>query len=213
MGLHILNKQAIEKASFRTYPYKLGTIEHVVHKSYQKQLLARFPESNFTRVVKSTQDKSYEMNIRPILKPGSNAIVSASQLDSLWIQLIEELKSAEYRNLISTITGISLDDCEVEVNLWKYTNGSNLSVHKDKDEKVVTHLIYMNDIWKDSWGGHFCIHTEKSQESICEKILPVVDNSLILITTNNSWHSVAAVKPEAHSPRKGLQIIFKSTSI
>lgn len=212
MEFKLLNSEAIEATKFRIYPYKLGLLNNVLKESNHRYFEHFFPSQHFCFVQKQSEEKSYQMYVLPLLTEGKETAEGIGQLDSEWLQLLNEIRSEEYRNLMSRITGIALGNASLEVNLWEYASGSSLSVHTDKKEKLVTHLIFFNPVWEDDWGGHFCIHTANDDQAVFDSILPTSDNSIILITTDDSWHSVTSVTSKAPVRRRGLQIIFKATS-
>lgn len=212
MEFKLLNSEAIEATKFRTYPYKLGLLKNVLKESSHRHFEQFFPSLHFCFVKKQSEEKSYQMYVLPLLKEGREIVEGIGQLDGKWLQLLNEIQSEKYLNLMSRITGITLENALLEVNLWEYASGSNLSVHTDKKEKLITHLIFFNPVWEDDWGGHFCIHTANDDQAIFDKILPTSDNSIILITADDSWHSVTSVTSKAPVKRRGLQIIFKITN-
>lgn len=208
MEFQLLNENNIEATSFENFPYRWGLIKNVLHTSQQQLLLDSFPQNDFQLIQKEVEEKSYAMYLRSGVRKGSPTIYNPSSLAEIWISLLNEISTEKYRNLISAITRIPLDNSALEINFWRYSAGSFLDVHIDKKEKLVTHLIYFNEHWDPNWGGCFRIHINENNRSVYRKLHPTLDNSILLINGEKAWHSVEPVCCNTSASRNGLQVIF-----
>jgi len=97
-------------------------------------------------------------------------------------------------------------DLPVEVNVYKYAKNCFMDAHQDLNIKVLTQVIYFNDEWDEKNGGYLSILNSKNTQDIHEKVMPIVGNSVIIIRSENSWHSVEATTCE--KSRRSVTITF-----
>jgi Rps23 Pro-64 3,4-dihydroxylase Tpa1-like proline 4-hydroxylase len=80
--------------------------------------------------------------------------------------------------------------------------------HVDLKAKIMTHVLYFNETWDQQQGG--CIHILKSSnpDDVLTQVLPVVGNSVLLVRSKKSWHSVSRVAQGCLTSRRSLNVIF-----
>lgn len=95
--------------------------------------------------------------------------------------------------------------------------GGFLKVHVDFHKHLHTHLdrrvnvlVYLNEDWKEEYGGHFELW-EKDMSECKVKLLPVFNRMAIFTTTDYSWHGhpTPLSCPEDRS-RKSLALYYYS---
>jgi Rps23 Pro-64 3,4-dihydroxylase Tpa1-like proline 4-hydroxylase len=96
----------------------------------------------------------------------------------------------------------------MEINVVHYGPGAWLGPHVDLKEKVVTHVLYFNEAWDPQLGG--CLNILKSSDpgDVHATIPPVVGNSVLLVRSNHSWHSVSRVAAQCQTSRRSVNVIF-----
>ncbi|MFD1708570.1 2OG-Fe(II) oxygenase family protein [Siminovitchia sediminis] len=201
-----MNEKQFEKTKFYNKPFSYGIVSSPVQLQYRNELIKEFPEDGFKTVKKTSEGKSYQMNHRTFINE-QDGQANLDGLSPIWEDLYSDLTSSLYRDMISEITKKKLKNCKIGASFWQYDERCFLSPHTDKPEKVVTHLIYMEDSWQERRGGCLHLHLEEKSYPIFRTIIPVIDNSVLLVTSENSWHSVSPVLGEKWQ-RKSLQIVF-----
>ncbi len=113
--------------------------------------------------------------------------------------LLAELNSEPMLRFLEKLTGIQkliADPYYVGGGLHETRAGGHLSVHADfnihKGMNVVRRinlLIYLNDDWDDSWGGHLELWSRDMKERRV-KVAPVMGRAVIFNTDLDSFHGV-----------------------
>lgn len=202
----VLDLDQLQRAQVYREPFPYGVISRPVQPQFRDRLLAEFPTCGFEKVEKSSQGKKYRMYHRTFIDKRDGS-AKLDGLASIWGELYRDLTSPLYRSVVAELTGTNLENCSIGASFWRYEHQCFLSTHTDKPEKVVTQLIYLEDEWDESWGGCLHLHREGEGYPIFRTIKPMIDQSVLLVRTDNSWHSVSpVVKGERN--RKSLQIVF-----
>ena len=83
-------------------------------------------------------------------------------LPVVWQRFIDEIETSEsYRKNI--VEWLGRDDYEVRMTWHLGVNGSEVSPHRDTDEKYGTQIFYFNtpDDWDPAWGGEIKLLVDK----------------------------------------------------
>jgi hypothetical protein len=184
---------------------------HHIHETFSPEDAARlretFPQRGFTKVSSDDPRKTYTMWVRR-LRP----VPDEPQDDDLpapWRTFLTEVTGPSYRRRLSQLTGLDLEPCRVEVNLWKYPSDCWLDPHVDKEEKLVTHVLYFNEPWPVEWGGNLLILGSDSVDDVARRIPPLHNSSVLLVRRDNSWHAVESGGPRnPGAVRLSAQVIF-----
>ena len=96
----------------------------------------------------------------------------------------------------------------MEVNVVHYGPGAFMGPHLDLKEKLVTHVLYFNQAWDQQHGGCINILRSSNPSDVLSEILPVVGNSVLLVRSNQSWHSVSRVAKDCRTSRRSINVIF-----
>jgi len=169
-------------------------------------LADRFPATGFT-AVQAEGDKSYSMNVRPLLDRSERYL--GADLDQAWRRFVEGVTTRQFRDLVARTTGHAVSESQVEVNLWEYGPDCWLSPHVDKPDKVVTIIYYLNPQWPAGNGGNLLILASSRPDDVVQRVRPVHGTGVILVRSDQSWHAVERVRDsEAAAVRRSVQIIF-----
>ena len=199
-----INYDKLRSFKLNNSPYIWGVTNELILPFYRKKLIDLFPKERFIVCEANRQDKSYFMLHRPILIDRNTFEIDKNPL---WQQFIKELLTKRYINALSVLSGQSLCNKKIEINLWKYCYGNWLSPHTDKEDKVFTQLFYFNHIWPETKGGALRILNSNNEEDYYEQIFPGPCRSVFLKRCLNSWHSVSL--QTCKEQRNVLQIVFK----
>ncbi|MEH2180278.1 2OG-Fe(II) oxygenase family protein [Nostoc sp.] len=83
--------------------------------------------------------------------------------------------------------------------------------HTDGQYTHLSHLFYFHKEWLEDWGGRFCVLSNNQPESVVREICPVINNSVAIVRSDNSWHMVTPVSPLATHHRLTMKTVFWAT--
>jgi len=118
--------------------------------------------------------------------------------DPLLQKTIDGLNSEEFLMRLEKITGISslIPDHELgSGGVHRSTREGFLNIHADFTthpynknwHRRVNVLIYLNEIWNDSWGGQLELWDRKMERCV-QKISPILNRCVIFNTDYDSFH-------------------------
>lgn len=199
---------AIRATRMRHDPFAWAPVPGVVDKNAAGGLVDTFPEDGFLESARAASDKSYQLASRQVLPRGFD--VDDDPLPEPWPQLIEALRSDEYRRGMEELSGLSLADKRLELSLWRFGPGCWLSPHRDKPAKILTHVLYFNVDWERSWGGCLQILRSENASDVAAEVVPVPGESVVVVRSESSWHAVSRVRTEIAGARvrRSLTAIF-----
>lgn len=205
----MINGDSIRQTSLEIEPYRYAVIKDFLNHSTIEKLLNHFPKENYYRSSRNYgSDKTYNVVNNTLLKLGEKKYNPESNLTFPWIQLVEELQGEKYIKELSFLLQENLQSCYQEITLKKYGVNDFISAHTDKSDVVATHMLFLNEVWDEGWGGQLCIM--KNTEEIITKVLPLYLNSVAFVRSNNSWHSVEKIT-EPKAERVAIQVAFWRT--
>ena len=111
---------------------------------------------------------------------------------------IDALNSDEFIKILEEITGISNLIADPDLGsggVHRSTKGGFLNIHADftvhpynkEWHRRVNVLIYLNEVWEESWGGHLEFWDKKMQMCV-KKISPIFNRCVIFNTDFDSYH-------------------------
>jgi SM-20-related protein len=204
----MLNFHRIAQQRMETEPYQWAFIDHLFSMEDAARLAVSFPRDKFKKVVGYDGEKGYEYMSRSLIHMGAAVPSHAEGLSPAWRELAGDLLSAEYRSTLKRITGRDLTSAPMEVNVIHYGPGAFLGPHVDLKAKMTTHVLYFNETWNPQYGGCLNILRSSNPADVLAEILPVVGNSVLLVRSNKSWHSVSRVAQNCWTSRRSINVIF-----
>ncbi|MBC7381619.1 MAG: 2OG-Fe(II) oxygenase [Bacteroidia bacterium] len=135
----------------------------------------------------------------------------------VFTQLLGELHSTEWCELMSKITGIenlySVPDA-LGGGLHQGSNGSFLDVHIDFNihadrgiHRRINLLLFFNKDWKEEFGGHTELWNA-DMTNLDKKIFPAYNRCLIFETNEISYHGYNAIKVPEGVTRKSFYAYY-----
>lgn len=201
----LINLNCINHSLVNYYPYQYAIINNFIALDVVRNLVNNLPNNLFFKHVKRDEgsDKTYKVSNSILFSLEKQS--SLDDLPEVWLKLVKNLTSIEYRQAISNLMDFDITQCFIEITLKKYQLNDYISPHTDRDLVPMTHVIFLNEYWEKEWGGDFCIL--ESSETIVTEIIPVWDNSVVFRQSSNSWHAVKLCRSST-ALRIGLQIAF-----
>ena len=74
-------------------------------------------------------------------------------------------------------------------------------------------MFYFNQEWDSNWGGCLRILKDDNADSVFQEIPPLLNTSVILVRSDNSWHTVTPVSPEAACPTYPQGCLYKERGV
>ena len=205
--MNMINMEKISDLSLNQSPYCYKKIINFLEPEIFSALCKTYPEDGFVNCETLMQEKTYSMFMKQLYDSRTGLDIT-QELSEPWSTFLLELLSEQYISIISNHAQRDLTTCDIEINCWRYPNGGWLAPHTDKPEKIVSQLFYFNTIWDKAWGGSLNILNSNDNNDIHEEIFPDNNTSIILVRSENSWHSVAPLNCPPDISRRLLQIIF-----
>jgi Rps23 Pro-64 3,4-dihydroxylase Tpa1-like proline 4-hydroxylase len=194
--------ERVRSARLITSPWSFSYLDEALPPDLATRLPRLFGELDLIACERQDGQKTYRFL--------TAAFDAASRVsDTLCMDLLDFLRSDEYRTLISDLTGVALEGCRCTLSFWEYQGGDWLSPHVDKSDKLVTQIFYLTESWKDGEGGRLLILTDSDPESVVHALPPRLGSSAVIVRSEDSWHAVERMPPGA-APRKSLTVTFWS---
>lgn len=172
-------------------------------------LVDSYPTDSYRNIMVNSKERQYDYDVRAIVRLNSKVVENRNLLDPHWQKFADYVISDKYRQFVEGITGIRTANLPIEVNLFKYSKNCFMDAHQDLNTKVITQVVYFNKDWQFDNGGCLNILNSKDVNDVHKRILPVIGNSVIIIRSENSWHSVETTLCD--ESRRSVTITFYKT--
>ncbi len=219
----MLNFDVIRTSIMQSFPYRYALIENLLPIQVSKELAASYPQQQFqeskgeeygylwAQMIADSRDihKMWQLDTRWQQRIQAGIVTANLQnFSSIWQQFIQELWQPAYREALENLSGLQLKNCPMVISFRKYDPGHRHHPHTDEPSKVLTHLFYFNQQWSADWGGCLRILNSQQPESVFQDILPLSHSSVVIVRSDNSWHTVTPVSAEASECRLVLRVAF-----
>lgn len=149
-------------------------------------------------------DKQYKMSILNLADGREKC--PTPPLATAWENLLDELLSPEFTRWIAQGTGLTLTGLPMDVGVYGHEDGDFVSVHRDKQNKALTCILYLNEEWPGAFGGLFEAREGPDPEADpAYSIKPTGGLLLAFPPTSTSWHSVSPVTSKGLATRLTVQ--------
>lgn len=165
-------------------PFPHIAIDDFVPKSVLHEVLAEFPSSDGHEFFDRDQER-FKYQYHP------------QECGPRVRNLLAELNSQAFLAFLSSMTGIKgliADPYYLGGGLHETKRGGHLGVHADfnihnkmKLQRRLNLLIYLNDDWDDSWGGHLELW-DREMKGCTEKVAPLIGRAVLFNTDLDSFH-------------------------
>jgi SM-20-related protein len=165
-----------------------------------------FPYAVVSNSIFSDQLALVQKDYPPIEEAGSFPL-SAVNSGPLFNQLIDELSSDAFRDLIAEKFEIDLTDKPVMITVRGKADHTDGRIHTDSKSKLITVLLYMNEAWQPDGGRLRLLHNNHDLDNYFEEVSPEAGTLLVFKVTQHGWHG--------HKPfigtRKVIQLNWVTT--
>jgi hypothetical protein len=135
-----------------------------------------------------------EVDFPTIRKPG---IFPLSELSygPAFAALIDDICSSELQDIMSKKFALDLSDRPLMITVRGQARLKDGRIHTDTESKVVTCLLYLNDIWDESGGQLRMLRGPDDLDDFLVEIPPNGGTLAAFLRSENSWHG--------HEPYEG----------
>ncbi len=154
-----------------------------------------------------SHEKQYAMNLLYLVEnslrnPGAG-------LGPEWELLVDDLTSSAFMDWLESGSGLRLRHLVTDIGMYTHEDGDFISVHRDKPNKALTAILYMNEHWPHDAGGHYEVRQSSNpDEAPVRTIPPRAGQFLAFPPTDRSWHAVAPVTTGGTLTRLTVQLEF-----
>jgi hypothetical protein len=204
----MIQLENIKNARLETIPYEWGFLANMFSTKICTELSMHYPHDHFKSVDGYDGEKSYVYECRSLIHMGATDPTYHNDLHVSWSSFAQDLLSMEYRDAVSQLCKRDLTSVPMEVNIFHYSPGTWMGPHVDLKDKILTHVFYFNEKWNDEDGGCLSILKSNNPDDVFRRISPITGNSVILLSSNHSWHAVEAVKKHSRQSRRSVTVTF-----
>jgi SM-20-related protein len=124
----------------------------------------------------------------PVINDAGSFPLTSVKYGSHFAQLISELKSDAFRNIIAEKFSMDLTDKPVMITVRGRADQTDGRIHKDSKSKLITVLLYMNEAWQPQEGQLRLLYNDHDLDNFATEISPHIGTMLIFKVTENGWH-------------------------
>ena len=138
----------------------------------------------------------------PPISQGGSFPIESLNTEMAIKEVIDELDGPEFQKLIEDKFGVDLTDRPKMYSLRGYTRGKDGQIHTDSKDKIITVLLYLNEIWDKPGGRLRILRDGKNVDNYVAEIAPERGTLLVFKRSDNSWHGHHPFE----GPRRSLQM-------
>jgi hypothetical protein len=178
-----LDFKALAAAAVRTDPFDHFIVPNAVSTVHAPAIAADYPA---------------------IAQPGSFATKDL-RIGPAVQALIDELEGEAFRALVGEKFGLDLSDRATMVTLRGRCAAKDGQIHTDSKSKVVSLLLYLNDLdWPSEGGRLRLLRNGDDIEASAAEIPPTFGHLVVFRRSDNSWHGHKSFA----GPRRVLQVNY-----
>ncbi len=186
----IIKDGLFRPAAVSTYPFTWARFTGLFDATAGRALVEQFPSDELELHTSSVgSDKEYSVRSLTVSQDGK---LTGPQLPQVWRQLVDDIQSSNFTTLIGRLSGTATrQDC-CEIRLTEYERSYSMSPHTDRDDKLVTLVLYLMQNWQPGDGGELVILRSAAEQDVHAMIPPTIGSCAMIVRSPSSWHRVAA---------------------
>ncbi|ODS24598.1 hypothetical protein AB835_02805 [Candidatus Endobugula sertula] len=177
----IINYNAIDKAVVKQRPYPFFGSDNAFSPASHAELLKNFPK----------------------ITSGGSFPLDAITTTAVFNQLVEEIKSDQFRHIIEKKFSVDLKDKPLVITARGFSRQKDGRIHKDSKTKLITILLYINDGW-DYKEGRLRILKSDNLNDYETEFASSIGQMIAFKVTDNCWHGYQSYEGQ----RQSLQINY-----
>jgi hypothetical protein len=138
----------------------------------------------------------------PKIEKGGSYPIESLDASMAIKEVIDELDSAEFEAVIADRFGVDLAGKPKMYSLRGYTRAKDGQIHTDSKDKIITVLLYLNEMWKQPGGRLRILRNGYDVDDYVAEVPPDNGTLLVFKRSDNSWHGHHPFE----GPRRSLQM-------
>jgi len=138
----------------------------------------------------------------PAIKAGGSFPVESLDAGTAIKAVIDELDGPEFQRAIEEKFGVDLAGRPKMYSLRGYTRAKDGKIHTDSKDKIITVLLYLNEIWPHAGGRLRLLRNGHDVDDFVAEVPPDNGTLLVFKRSDNSWHGHHPFE----GPRRSLQM-------
>lgn len=130
----------------------------------------------------------------PIIKPGIFPL-SGLSYGPAFADLIKDIRSTEFEDIMAEKFAVDLSGKPLMITVRGYAQRRDGRIHTDSETKVITCLLYLNNIWDESGGRLRMLRRPDDLTDYAAEVPPHGGTLIAFRRSGNSWHG--------HEPYEG----------
>jgi SM-20-related protein len=102
--------------------------------------------------------------------------------------LLDELRSPAFADRIGAKFGVDLTGCVPTIAIRRFCEATDGNIHTDHKSKVITLLLYFNEVWPHQGGRLRLLRSATDIEDYVTEVEPAAGNLIAFRRTENSFH-------------------------
>lgn len=180
-----LNMSALRAAKVETEPYLYTIVPGFLGDASVKRVNATYPN----------------------IEKGGSYPIESLEANMAIKDVIAELDSSEFEDVISEKFGINLAGRPKMYSLRGYTRAKDGQIHTDSKDKIITVLLYLNDNWQQPGGRLRILKNNRNVDDFAAEVAPDNGTMLVFKRSEKSWHGHHPFE----GPRRSLQMNWMTT--
>jgi SM-20-related protein len=201
----VFNWSVYSSSALKTRPFSWARVEETFRPEVARLLSDQFPDKGLNETLNG--DSSCEHIRRRTIVTEGRIKTGGPTLPEAWSELMAVLISDRYVRAVEELAGRSLKGTLLNARICSQASGCPIPPHTDLPNRVVTQIIYLTPDWRSSWRGEIDILRSADPEDVAESLAPRFNSSVLIVRSDNSYHSVRRVSDLA-APRRSLLLKF-----
>lgn len=139
----------------------------------------------------------------PIAGPTARALEEL-ELGDAFGAMIDRLRSDDLARRLAAKFEVDLADLSRTVSVRRFAEASDGAIHTDSRTKVVTVLLYLNEVWTQPGGRLRVLRSPTDMEDYAAEVPPVGGTLLAFRRADHSWHGF----PPCTGERRSVQMQY-----
>jgi SM-20-related protein len=140
-----------------------------------------------TNVLSALDLAAIRMDFPDIRKPGIFPL-SALSYGSAFARLIDDIRSRKLQDIMAEKYDVDLSDKPLMITVRGHAQKKDGRIHTDTKTKIVTCLLYLNEIWDDGVGRLRMLRSPRDLDDYAAEIPPNGGTLASFQRYANSWH-------------------------
>ena len=162
----LLDIEKLSQTPLERDPYDHVIVPHFVRAEHLEAVIRDFPD---------------------VPGPGSHPPAALS-ISGTFAALLAELDEQPFKRAIETKFGIDLNGRPTMFTVRGYCRPSDGRIHNDSETKIITVLLYLNQLWDADGGRLRVLRGPADMDDMAAEIPPHGGTLFVFRRSDNSWH-------------------------